>query len=108
MAQKAIYKTEPITDDLKACPFCGKPAEIQRTASEAKRADAESQIPADVLECIVIDVGGVKSYRYRERRYCPRCTDHTCIGRTRKQYRTVDEAREDWNQRTSRVRVTRK
>lgn len=99
---------EAIVDNVKSCPFCGGPAEIQRTASEIKYADAMNDIPANVVECVTIEVGGVKTYRYRERRYCPRCKDVYCIGRLRKQYKTVDEAREEWNRRTSKVQVVRR
>lgn len=58
--------------ELKPCPFCGKPAEMQITDHTPKGYD-----------------------------YTPRCTNKSCCGRLTKKYSTRETAVVMWNRRVN-------
>lgn len=82
------------------CPFCGGNSEIHEAQAIAEYAKKKEDVPngARILRKIIYPSGS-ECFVFRRKTFVPRCCKTSCIGRTSRQYKTIEEALEKWNTR---------
>lgn len=83
-----------------ACPFCGGNSEIHEAEAIAEYAKKKGDVPsgARILRKIVYPSRS-ECYIFRRKTFVPRCCKTSCVGRTSRQYKTIEEALAKWNAR---------
>ena len=86
--------------ELKLCPFCGAAAKIHQSEFPTEIVNLRENLPRGTR--IIKEIrypNGEWKMQVRKPAYTPQCSDETCIGRLRKQYKSEEEAVEAWNER---------
>ena len=87
--------------DLKPCPFCGSEAVMhERFDSITRYVENKSEIPklAKFVRSTKYASGKIY-YEYREKVFIPQCCDSSCVGRSQRMFKSMEEATVAWNRR---------
>lgn len=88
--------------NLNSCPFCGGNAIMHKAEFPSECVQYKKEIPkgARIIRSVKYP-SGKTYYEFRAQAFIPQCSDSKCLGRSRKMFKTEEEAIEAWNRRAS-------
>ena len=88
--------------ELKPCPFCGGVAELHTGYhSISEMAYKKSEIPRNAMFLYEKVTPKQRMFYYKRKKFIPRCTESSCVGRATKIFWDEDTAINAWNRRAN-------